>query len=114
MASYLHLARYTTAGMKAAMAEGMAGRKAMYEKAVQAVGGTVHTWSLISDGDWDLAVLDEFPDSFDHAASARFSAMLKAAGALEAIRTYRLAAAADFDAAAGEAERTYRAPAALS
>lgn len=113
MAKYLHLARYTPAGLKAAVAEGMTARRAMYERMVSAVGGTVMSWDLASDGDWDLVILDEFPDSFDHAASARFSAALKAGGALEDIRTFRLATAEDFDQASRQGENVYRAPASL-
>lgn len=114
MAKYLHLARYTPAGMKAAMAEGMTSRRAMYEKMVAAAGGTLFSWEIIGDGDWDLAILDEFPDSFDHAASSRFSSALKAGGALEDIRTFRLAAAEDFDRATRAGEEAYSAPASLA
>lgn len=58
--------------------------------------------------------MDEFPDAFDHATMARFSAALKAGGALEDIRSFRLATAEAFDSAGREGEQTYRAPAALS
>jgi hypothetical protein len=58
-------------------------------------------------------VIDEFPDSLDHGAAARFNAALKAGGALEDIRTYRLASAESFDSASHEGEDAYRAPAAL-
>lgn len=110
MKRYLHLARYTPAGMKAAMAQSMTARRAMYESRVTAAGGTLVSWELACDGDWDLVVLDEFPDSMDHAAAARFSAVLKAGGALEEIRTLRLSTAEDFDAAASEAEMAYSPP----
>ena len=113
MATYLHLARYSPSGMKAAIAEGMTARKSMYQTMVKAAGGTLISWQLVCDGDWDLAIIDEFPDNFDHATSARYSAALKAGGALEDIRTFRLATAEDFDGASREGEHAYRAPAAL-
>jgi uncharacterized protein with GYD domain len=114
MSTYLHLARYSTAGMKAAMAEGMSARRAMYEKTVAAAGGSLIGCYVIGDGERDLAVIDEFPEGFGHAAAARLSAALKAGGALEGVRTLRLASAADFDAASCESERAYGAPSALS
>ena len=113
MATYLHLARYTPSGMKAAIAEGMTARRNRYEKMVTAAGGTLITWQLVCDGDWDLAIMDEFPDNFDHATSARYSCALKAGGALEDIRTFRLATAEDFDSASREGEHAYSAPTAL-
>lgn len=113
MATYMHLARYNPAGLRAAMAEGMTARRAMYEKMVAAAGGRLISWHLIGDGDWDLAIFDEFPDSFDNAASARFSGALKAGGALEDIRTFRLASAEEFDQANSEGEKAYAPPAAL-
>ena len=114
MKRYLHLAKYTPAGMKAAMAESMTARRAMYEKLLNAAGGTLISWELACDGDWDLVVLDEFPDSMDHAAAARFGATLKAGGALEELRSFRLATAEDFDAAASEADTVYHPPTASS
>lgn len=92
------------------MAQGMTARRAMYERRLAASGGKLISWNLISDGDWDIAVVDEFPETLDNAASARFSAALKAAGALEMIRSFRLASPEDFDAAASEGESIYQAP----
>jgi uncharacterized protein with GYD domain len=112
MAMYLHLAKYTSEGMRAALAAGLSTRRAAYEAMVTAAGGTVHRWDLVADGDWDLAILDEFPDTFDHADSARFTAALRAGGALAELRTWRLATVDAFEQASTAGERAYRPPAA--
>lgn len=110
MARFLHLARYTANGMRGALVEGMVARQAMYDSVVSAAGGKLLSYHLVADGNWDIAIINDFPDELDHAAAARMAATFRAAGSLDEIVTFRLATPADFDAASRSTEETYVAP----
>lgn len=110
MASHQLLVRYTPAAMKAALGEGFVARRAVLEKVVAALGGQVRDYFLVADGDWDLVITYELPDAMDNAGAARMMAAFKAGGAVEELRSMRLATAESFDAAARTTEETYSPP----
>lgn len=108
---YLALHRYTPDGLRNAMAEGFTNRQAMAAKTYEAEGAKLLEFFLIADGDWDAAVLAEFPDGTDeHDAAARMMFAFKSSGALADVRAYRLASPAGVDAASRRTEETYVAP----
>jgi len=110
MAMHQLLVRYTAAGMKAALGEGFVARRAVLDKVVMAHGGVLRDYFLVADGDWDLVITYELPDGMDNAAAARMMAAFKAGGAVEELRTMRLATAEAFDAASRTTEETYSPP----
>ncbi|MEZ5409429.1 MAG: GYD domain-containing protein [Acidimicrobiales bacterium] len=110
MAMHQLLVRYTAAGMKAALGDGFVARRAVLDKVVVAHGGALRDYYMVADGDWDLVITHELPDGMDNAAAARMMAAFKAGGAVEELRTMRLATAEAFDAAARTTEETYSPP----
>jgi len=110
MATFALLVRYTADGMKHAVVDGFANRKAVLEGVVSAVGGAVSGYHLVADGDWDLLIIGELPDDMSNAKVARMMAAFKAGGAVRELRLLPLTSAEDFDAAPRTVEETYRPP----
>ena len=110
MALYMNLVRLSSAGAKAVLKDGMAGRVANAEKTLAAVGGKVLGYYAIADGDYDYVAIMEIPDSMSNADAVRSGLTLKQTGAFDEIRLMRLASAAEVDSGSKVLEQTYRAP----
>jgi uncharacterized protein with GYD domain len=110
MATFALLVGYTSDGMRHAVVDGFANRKAVLEGVVSALGGGVSGYHLVADGDWDLLITGELPDDMSNADVARMMAAFKAGGAVRELRLLRLTSAEEFDAAPRTAEETYRPP----
>jgi uncharacterized protein with GYD domain len=102
------LAKYSSAGAKAVLAEGFVSRQQAAEKLMEAAGGRVIAYYAITDADWDVVNISEWPDSWGDGEVARAATFLTSSGAYEKIRSFRLAAPQTYDSAARTAEQNFR------
>ena len=110
MPKYLTLSRLTPDGLRGLMTEGAA-RMLVAEQVLAGVGGKVLGSYVIADGDWDTAIISEFPETAaaDHGGSARMIAAFKTGGVAE-MRVFRLATMEEFASASRAAEEAYVPP----
>src|SRR5260221_11259287 len=104
MAKFMIKASYTVEGMKGLIKEGGSGRKAMLEKMLGPLGGSVESF-YFAFGDADVYSVVELPDAVSAAA---VSFAINASGAVQT-STIPLLSASDVDAACKKSIG-YRAP----
>ena len=61
MHAYMILAKYSSTGAKAVLSEGFVSRQQAAERLMEAAGGGVIAYYAITDGDWDVVNVSEFP-----------------------------------------------------
>lgn len=104
MPKYLYQANYVGEGIKGLLKEGGSSRRAVVEKLVTSLGGTVEAF-YYAFGDTDLYVIGDLPD---HAAAAALALTVSSTGAV-ALKTTVLLTPEELDQAAQKTP-TYRAP----
>ena len=104
MQKYLIQANYVGEGVKGVLKEGGSSRRAVVEKTVKSLGGTVEAF-YYAFGETDVYVIIEFPD---HASAAAFALTVGASGAAT-VKTTVLMTPEEVDEAAKKTP-SYRAP----
>lgn len=104
MQKYLIQANYVGEGVKGVLKEGGTSRRAVVEKTVKSLGGTVEAF-YYAFGETDVYVIIEFPD---HASAAAFALTVGASGAAT-VKTTVLMTPEEVDEAAKKTP-SYRAP----
>jgi|SRR2546421_6139535 len=94
MPKYLITANYTAEGTKGLLVEGGSGRKAVIEKALQGVGGTLEAM-YYAYGDTDVIIIADMPDTVSGLA---LSLVANASGTVN-VKTTPLITVEEIDAA---------------
>ena len=100
MSLYLNFYKMSPEGAQGLLEQGFVGRRTQTAEQIEAIGGTLHSWHLFANGDWDIAAIMEFPDDMDSATVVtRLTAT--AAGSWAKTRSMRLVTGEEADAIGG-------------
>lgn len=95
MARYLQLARYTAAGAKGNLDEGLVNRVEAARTAIESMGGSLEGYWMVEGGQWHAAQLFELPDQ--PGRTIRAGLQIQSSGAIDDYCVLRLVDPADVD-----------------
>jgi uncharacterized protein with GYD domain len=96
MPRYLSLLQYDAEGSKSLLQEKATAREAAARKAIESVGGKVVSIYFTASGEYQVAMIAEYPDS---SMAAALIAMLFSTGAVSKFNTIELGTASEVDRA---------------
>jgi len=106
MPRYLGLLTYSAEGMKGFLKEKAAAREAAGRKAAESVGGKLLSWYWTASGEYNVAVIGEYPDA---ATAGALGALLMSTGMASKFNIIELLTASEIDRALGK-PMTYHPP----
>lgn len=106
MPRYLALLAYSAEGMKGFLKEKAAAREAAGRKAAESVGGKLLSWYWTASGEYNIAVIGEYPDT---ATANALGATLMSTGIASKFNVIELLTATEIDGALGKSV-AYRPP----
>jgi uncharacterized protein with GYD domain len=106
MPKYLTFFKYSAEGHKGLLKDKASGRLASVTKAVESLGGRLHSFDWVTSGEYTGCAIWDFPDS---ATLTSFLSVVESSGMFAATKSFELLGAAEMDRALGKTV-TYRPP----
>jgi len=106
MPRYLALLQYSAEGMKGLLKEKAAARETAGRKATESAGGKLEAWYWTASGEYNLAVIGEYPDA---ATAGALGALLLSTGVFSKFNVIELLTTSEIDRALGKSMQ-YRPP----